>query len=63
MAQPPKPRAPGHGERLDQGRRRFPGVPESVIDLSTGITPLACPVPGLNAHPGPDCGNLKTLRR
>jgi len=44
-----KPRAPRHGGRLEQARRRFPGAPEPFINLSTGITPLASPVPGLNA--------------
>lgn len=36
-----------HGGRLGEARRRFPGAPEPFLDLSTGINPLAYPVPRL----------------
>jgi len=50
MAQP-KPRVPRHGGRLERARRRFLGASEPFINinLSTGITALAYPVPGRNA--------------
>lgn len=38
-----------HGGDLDQARRLFPGAPEPWIDLSTGINPIAYPVPALPA--------------
>ena len=38
-----------HGGRLGQARRQFPGAPEPFIDLSTGINPVAYPVPALSA--------------
>jgi cobalamin biosynthetic protein CobC len=37
----------GHGGDLDEARQIFPGVPEPWIDLSTGINPVAYPVPAL----------------
>ncbi len=36
-----------HGGDLDEARRLFPGAPEPWIDLSTGINPIAYPVPSL----------------
>ena len=36
-----------HGGNLDAARRLFPGAPEPLIDLSTGINPHAYPVPPL----------------
>jgi cobalamin biosynthetic protein CobC len=38
-----------HGGDLDEARRLFPQAPESWIDLSTGINPIAYPVPPLPA--------------
>jgi len=38
-----------HGGDLDEARRLFPGAPEPWIDLSTGINPIAYPVPALPA--------------
>jgi cobalamin biosynthetic protein CobC len=38
-----------HGGRLAAARRRFPDAPEPFIDLSTGINPVAYPVPPLPA--------------
>jgi cobalamin biosynthetic protein CobC len=40
-------RAPAHGGDLDAARRRFPDAPEPWIDLSTGINPVAYPLPPL----------------
>ena len=36
-----------HGGDLDEARRLFPGAPEPWIDLSTGINPIAYPMPAL----------------
>jgi cobalamin biosynthetic protein CobC len=36
-----------HGGDLDAARRRFPDAPEPWIDLSTGINPVAYPLPPL----------------
>jgi len=36
-----------HGGDLGAARRRFPGAPEPLIDLSTGINPYPYPVPRL----------------
>jgi cobalamin biosynthetic protein CobC len=36
-----------HGGRLSQARALFPHAPEPFIDLSTGINPIAYPVPEL----------------
>ena len=36
-----------HGGDLDWARRRFPDAPEPWIDLSTGINPVAYPLPPL----------------
>lgn len=36
-----------HGGDLDEARKLFPGAPEPWIDLSTGINPVAYPVPAL----------------
>jgi cobalamin biosynthesis protein CobC len=36
-----------HGGDLGEARRLFPGAPEPWIDLSTGINPVAYPVPAL----------------
>ena len=33
-----------HGGSLVQARRLFPGAPEPIIDLSTGINPVAYPI-------------------
>jgi cobalamin biosynthesis protein CobC len=38
-----------HGGDLTRARRLFPGAPEPLIDLSTGINPFAYPVPSLAA--------------
>ncbi|HEV2565317.1 MAG TPA: threonine-phosphate decarboxylase CobD [Microvirga sp.] len=38
-----------HGGDLDEARRLFPGAPEPWIDLSTGINPIAYPMPPLPA--------------
>jgi cobalamin biosynthetic protein CobC len=43
-------RAAAHGGDLDEARRRFPDAPEPWVDLSTGINPVAYPLPPL----GPD---------
>src|SRR5947209_11774783 len=40
-------RATGHGGDLNGARRRFPDAPEPWIDLSTGINPIAYPLPPL----------------
>jgi histidinol-phosphate/aromatic aminotransferase/cobyric acid decarboxylase-like protein len=40
-----------HGGRLNQARRLFPNAPEPFLDLSTGINPLAYPLPDLS----PEC--------
>jgi cobalamin biosynthetic protein CobC len=42
-------RARAHGGDLDEARRRFPDAPEPWIDLSTGINPVAYPLPPLGA--------------
>jgi cobalamin biosynthetic protein CobC len=39
-----------HGGSLDAARRLFPGAPEPLIDLSTGINPFAYPIPPLAAE-------------
>jgi cobalamin biosynthesis protein CobC len=39
-----------HGGDLDEARRLFPDAPEPWIDLSTGINPIAYPVPPLPAR-------------
>ena len=36
-----------HGGRLDLARAIYAGAPEPWIDLSTGISPWAYPVPAL----------------
>jgi cobalamin biosynthetic protein CobC len=38
-----------HGGNLDEARRLFPDAPEPWIDLSTGINPIAYPMPTLPA--------------
>jgi cobalamin biosynthetic protein CobC len=38
-----------HGGDLEEARRLFPGAPEPWIDLSTGINPIAYPIPALPA--------------
>src|SRR3712207_9481715 len=38
-----------HGGDLDEARKLFPAAPEPWIDLSTGINPIAYPVPALPA--------------
>ena len=38
-----------HGGDLDEARQLFPQAPEPWIDLSTGINPIAYPVPALPA--------------
>ncbi len=38
-----------HGGDLDEAQRLFPQAPEPWIDLSTGINPIAYPVPALPA--------------
>jgi cobalamin biosynthesis protein CobC len=39
-----------HGGRLNQARTLFPNAPEPFLDLSTGINPLAYPLPQLAAE-------------
>ncbi|MGV8996127.1 MAG: threonine-phosphate decarboxylase CobD [Parvibaculaceae bacterium] len=39
-----------HGGRLNDARRLFPSAPEPFIDLSTGINPVAYPIPIFNAE-------------
>jgi cobalamin biosynthetic protein CobC len=41
------PDALAHGGNLAAFRRRFPGAPEPLLDLSTGIAPRAYPMPML----------------
>jgi cobalamin biosynthesis protein CobC len=36
-----------HGGRLQEARQLFPGAPEPFLDLSTGINPVAYPIPPL----------------
>ncbi|HJS87564.1 MAG TPA: aminotransferase class I/II-fold pyridoxal phosphate-dependent enzyme, partial [Acetobacteraceae bacterium] len=36
-----------HGGRLEEARRLFPDAPEPFLDLSTGINPVAYPLPSL----------------
>ncbi len=53
-----------HGGRLDLARALYAGAPEPWIDLSTGISPWAYPVPALAAqdfHRLPDAGALHGL--
>jgi cobalamin biosynthetic protein CobC len=38
-----------HGGDLGVARKLFPGAPEPLIDLSTGINPLAYPIPALSS--------------
>lgn len=40
----------GHGGRLDDARRAFPDAPAPWIDLSTGVNPLAYPLPPIDPH-------------
>jgi cobalamin biosynthetic protein CobC len=40
-------RAVAHGGDLEDARRRFPDAPEPWIDLSSGINPIAYPLPPL----------------
>jgi cobalamin biosynthesis protein CobC len=42
--------AVAHGGSLDEARRRFPDAPEPWIDLSTGINPVAYPLPPLSSE-------------
>jgi cobalamin biosynthesis protein CobC len=53
MNEPPAadPKPIAHGGRLNEARRMFPGAPEPFLDLSTGINPLAYPLPIFT----PDC--------
>ncbi len=39
-----------HGGRLAEARRLFPDAPGPIVDLSTGINPVAYPVPDLPAQ-------------
>src|SRR5450631_3000409 len=39
-----------HGGDLAAARRRFPGAPEPLIDLSTGINPHSYPLPQLSSE-------------
>ena len=57
-------RATGHGGDLKEARRRFPDAPEPWIDLSTGINPIAYPLPPLAPDVWarlPQQGNLREL--
>jgi cobalamin biosynthetic protein CobC len=40
-----------HGGRLAEARRLFPYAPEPFLDLSTGINPVAYPLPPLGTEP------------
>ncbi len=53
-----------HGGGLDAARRRFPLAPQPWIDLSTGVSPLAYPLPVVAATAWtrlPDEGALEAL--
>ncbi|MBT3070418.1 threonine-phosphate decarboxylase CobD [Rhodomicrobium sp. Az07] len=39
-----------HGGAIDEARRRWPNAPKPWIDLSTGINPVAYPVPEIGAE-------------
>ena len=39
-----------HGGRLAEARRLFPGAPEPLVDLSTGINPRPYPIPDIPPH-------------
>jgi cobalamin biosynthetic protein CobC len=45
-----EPEAVVHGGNLDEIGRRYPDAPRPWIDLSTGINPIAYPVPALAAE-------------
>jgi cobalamin biosynthesis protein CobC len=47
ITQPANPEPISHGGDLDAARKKFPDAPEPWIDLSTGINPVAFPVPEL----------------
>jgi cobalamin biosynthetic protein CobC len=56
--------AVAHGGDFDEARRRFPDAPESWIDLSTGINPIAYPLPPLAPEIWarlPQRGDLRSL--
>ena len=44
-----------HGGDLDEARQLFPQAPEPWIDLSTGINPIAYPMPALPASRSSGC--------
>jgi cobalamin biosynthetic protein CobC len=50
ITQPAAAEQISHGGNLDAARTRFPGALEPWIDLSTGINPLAFPIPDLPAE-------------
>jgi cobalamin biosynthesis protein CobC len=50
ITQPAGAEPVSHGGNLDAVRKRFPGAPESWIDLSTGINPVPFPIPELPAE-------------
>ncbi|WP_240535053.1 threonine-phosphate decarboxylase CobD [Notoacmeibacter marinus] len=55
-----------HGGDLDDARRLFPDAPTPWIDLSTGISPFAYPVPAIAAESWtrlPEAGDLAALCR
>src|SRR5262249_12581323 len=39
-----------HGGDLASARLMFPGAPEPLVDLSTGINPVAYPLPSIPPH-------------
>jgi cobalamin biosynthetic protein CobC len=56
-------RAPGHGGDLDGARRCFPDASQPWIDLSTGINPIAYPLPPLDPEVWARLPQQSDLRR
>ena len=55
-----------HGGALEAARRLFPGAPEPLLDLSTGINPVPYPLPALTAEAFtrlPEQGALERLQQ
>jgi cobalamin biosynthetic protein CobC len=52
-----------HGGDLDEARQRFPSAPEPWIDLSTGINPIAYPIPPLDSGVWSRLPSASDLRR
>jgi cobalamin biosynthetic protein CobC len=60
----PAPAPVPHGGRLDEARRLFPNAPAPWIDLSTGVSPRAFPLPPIAAEAWtrlPDADALSAL--